>query len=201
MKIGWLGGWGVSLKEMKALAIAHAPDAEHLIYPPVIGAAESLSSCDAVVAWSLGAHLVLEAAARGVRFPPKVLLFAPFTSFCSEHGSCGRHSEAQVRWLRRWIDTDAPAALADFRKRSGLALFVDGTLPYEKEYLQAGLDILSQPAGVSLVSFARQGLAPGWEAYVGDKDLLLDPEGVCQAVIGCQIVEGAGHDLREFLNP
>jgi hypothetical protein len=39
MKIGWLGGWGVSLEEMKAIALAHAPDAEHLIYPPVMGAA------------------------------------------------------------------------------------------------------------------------------------------------------------------
>ena len=84
MKIGWIGGWGVSLEEMKAIALAHAPDAEHLIYPPVVGAAENLSGCDAVIAWSLGAHLVLEAGARGVQFQAKVLLFAPFTSFCSE---------------------------------------------------------------------------------------------------------------------
>jgi predicted transcriptional regulator len=26
MKIGWIGGWGVSLEEMKAIAVAHAPD-------------------------------------------------------------------------------------------------------------------------------------------------------------------------------
>ena len=97
MKIGWLGGWGVSLEEMKAIALAHAPDAEHLIYPPVMGAAENLTGCDAVIAWSLGAHLVLEAGARGVKFPAKVLLFAPFTSFCSEHGKCGKHSETQVK--------------------------------------------------------------------------------------------------------
>ena len=64
MKIGWLGGWGVSLEEMKAIALAHAPDAEHLIYPPVMGAAENLTGCDAVIAWSLGAHLVLEAGAQ-----------------------------------------------------------------------------------------------------------------------------------------
>ena len=116
MKIGWIGGWGVSLEEMKAIAVAHAPDAEHLIYPPVVGAAENLSNCDAVIAWSLGAHLVLEAGARGVKLPAKVLLFAPFTSFCSEHGKCGKHSETQVKWLRRWIDTDAPAALAASRR-------------------------------------------------------------------------------------
>lgn len=201
MKIGWLGGWGVSLGEMKDLAVAHAPDAEHLIYPPVMGAAENLASCDAVVAWSLGAHLVLEAAARGVQFPAKVLLFAPFTSFCSEHSPAGRCAETQVRWLRRWIDSDPAAALADFRRRAGLAPASSAELPYDREHLVAGLDLLAQPAGVSLVSFARQGLYPGWEAYVGENDLLLNPEGVCQAVVGCQIVEGVGHDLREFLNP
>lgn len=123
---------------MKVIALAHAPDDEHLIYPPVVGAAENLSDCDAVIAWSLGAHLVMEAGARGVKFPAKVLLFAPFTSFCSEHGKCGKHSETQVKYLRRWIDTDAPAALADFRKRAGLAPLVGDALPYEKEYLQAG---------------------------------------------------------------
>ncbi|GDY17217.1 hypothetical protein LBMAG55_05400 [Verrucomicrobiota bacterium] len=201
MKIGWIGGWGVSLEEMKVIALAHAPDAEHLIYPPVVGAAENLSGCDAVIAWSLGAHLVLEAGARGVKFPAKVLLFAPFTSFCSEHGKCGKHSETQVKWLRRWIDTDAPAALADFRKRAGLAPLAGDALPYEKEYLQAGLDLLSQPAGISLITFGRQGLNPGWEAYVGDQDTLLNPEGVCQAIAGCHIVGGLGHDLREFLAP
>ncbi|GBL24542.1 hypothetical protein EMGBS6_13270 [Opitutia bacterium] len=138
MKIGWIGGWGVSLEEMKAIAVAHAPDAEHLIYPPVMGAAENLSGCDAVIAWSLGAHLVLEAGARGVQFPSKVLLFAPFTSFCSEHGKCGKHSETQVKWLRRWIDTDALAALADFRKRAGLAPLAATPCPTRRNTCRPG---------------------------------------------------------------
>ncbi|MEO0039287.1 MAG: hypothetical protein RIS38_235 [Verrucomicrobiota bacterium] len=199
MKIGWIGGWGVPLEEMQAIAVAHAPDAEHLIYPPVMGAAENLVGCDAVIAWSLGAHLVLEAGARGVRLPAKVLLFAPFTSFCAEHGSCGKPAETHVRWLRRWLDLDAPAALADFRKRAGLAPANAEAPPYEPEYLRAGLDILVQPAGVSLITFARQGLPAGWEAYVGDQDALLRAEGVAESVVGCQVVEGVGHDLRDFL--
>lgn len=201
MRIGWVGGWGVSLEEMKAVALDHAPDAEHLIYPPVVGAAENLTGCDAVIAWSLGAHLVLEAGARGVRFPAKVLLFAPFTSFCAEHGLCGKHSETQVKWLRRWIEADAPAALADFRSRAGLSPTSSADLPYEKQYLVAGLDLLAQPAGISLITFGRQGLPVGWEAYVGDQDALLNPAGVCQSVVGCHIIEGLGHDLREFLAP
>jgi hypothetical protein len=73
-------------------------------------------------------------------------------------------------------------------------------LPYELGHLLAGLDILAEPAGISLITYARQGLPSGWEAYVGSEDPLLNPEGVCQAVIGCQIIEGLGHHLPDFLN-
>lgn len=200
MKIGWIGGWGIVLDEIRPLAVAHAPDAEHLIFPPVMGAAEHLTNCDRVIGWSLGAHLLLEAAARGVQLPKQVLLIAPFTSFCSEHGKCGKVSETQVHWLKRWVEKEPLAALADFRQRAGLHPTMNKELPYEKEYLLAGLDILTEPAGIALVSFARQGLPAGWEAYVGANDNLLNPEGVCQAVVGCQIIEGVGHDLADFLN-
>jgi hypothetical protein len=201
VKIGWLGGWGVSLAEMRDLAVAHAPDARHVIYPPVLGAAENLVGCDAVVGWSLGAHHLLEAGARGVKLPAKALLFAPFTSFCAEHGACGRASETQVKWLRRWLDTEPAAALGDFRRRAGLAPATSAELPYELEHLRAGLDLLAQPAGISLITFGRQGLPAGWEAYVGDQDALLHPAGVAEAIVGCQTVEGVGHDLRAFLAP
>ena len=198
MKIGWIAGWGVSLEEMRPLALSHAPDAEHLIYPPVMGAAENLVGCDKVIGWSLGAHLILEAASRGVKLPAKALLIAPFTSFCMEHGKCGKVSETQVRWLGRLIKTDLPNALADFRKRAGIPSFDISQSPYELENLLAGLEILSQPAGISLISFCRQGLPNGWEAYVGSDDLLLNPDGVCQSIAGCQIVDGLGHNLGDF---
>lgn len=199
MKIGWLGGWGISLAEMGPIAVAHAPEAEHLIYPPVVGAAENLVGCDAVIGWSLGARLLLEAAARGVPLPTKALLIAPFTSFCSEHSKCGRASETQVRWLRRWMDTAPAAALADFRQRAGLPAVSTTELPYEREHLLAGLDLLAEPAGISLITFGRQGLPEGWEAYVGADDPLLDPAGVAQSILGVQIVEQAGHALTDFL--
>jgi len=198
MKIGWIGGWGISLEEMRPLALSHAPDAEHLIYPPVMGAAEKLVGCDKIIGWSLGAHLILEAAARGVKLPARALLIAPFTSFCAEHGKCGKASETQVRWLTRMIKTDLSGALIDFRKRAGVPPSNISESPYELENLLKGLEILSQPAGISLISFCRQGLPNGWEAYVGSEDLLLNPDGVCQSIHGCQIIDGLGHHLGDF---
>lgn len=198
MKIGWIGGWGISLEEMRPLALGHAPDAEHLIYPPVMGAAENLVGCDQVIGWSLGAHLILEAASRGVKLPTRALLISPFTSFCHEHGKCGKVSETQVRWLSRLIKTDSSNALADFRKRAGMPPLTISGLPYDMENLLQGLEVLSQPAGISLISFCRQGLPQGWEAFVGSEDLLLSPDGVCQSILGCQIVDGLGHNLGDF---
>jgi hypothetical protein len=135
-----------------------------------------------------------------LKLPPRALLIAPFTSFCSEHAKCGKVSETQVRWLRRWLEKEPLPALADFRQRAGLPSMPESKLPYEMEHLLDGLDLLAEPAGISLISYARQGLPQGWEAYVGSEDPLLNPEGVCQAVIGCQIIEGLGHHLPDFLN-
>ena len=103
-----------------------------------------------------------------------------------------------MRWLSRMIKTDLPNALIDFRTRAGIKLSHVSETPYELENLVKGLEILSQPAGISLISFCRQGLPSGWEAYVGSDDLLLSPEGVCQSITGCQIIDGIGHNLGDF---
>jgi len=199
--IGWIGGWGVSPAELRPHAEAHAPGARHVLLAPVSGAAEAAADCDAAVAWSLGARRLLEAAARGGRrFPARVLLLAPFTSFCSEDGACGKASRTQVRWLRRRLRQDPLAALADFRARAGLPAAPAGDgLPYAPELLEEGLDRLEEPAPAGLVAFGRRGLPEGWEAYVGDRDPLLAAEGVADALKGCAVVEGAGHALADFL--
>jgi len=203
MMVGWLGGWGISPSEMQDYAEAHAPGAQHVLLAPVAGAAEAAADCDAVVAWSLGARRFLELAAQGGRrFPPRVLLFAPFTSFCSEDGACGKMSRTHVRWLRRQLRQDPRAAIVDFRQRAGLpAAKSTDDLPYAPEMLEEGLDCLESPAGVGLVTFARRGLPEGWEAYVGDRDPLLDATGVVDALKGCTVVESAGHALGDFLGP
>ena len=200
MMIGWVGGWGISPAELRPQAEAHAPHAQHVLLAPVPGAAEAAADCQAVVAWSFGAHRVLEAASRGVRFPNRVLLVGPFTSFCKEDGACGKISRIQVQWLLRQLRQDPLAALADFRVRAGLeASAVKDTLPYSQELLEEGLARLAEPASAGLIAYARRGLPEGWEAYVGDKDPLLNADGVIAAIHGCVRVEGAGHRLSEFL--
>lgn len=202
MIIGWVGGWGLSPAELKPLAEAHAPEAQHVLLAPIAGAPEAAADCDAVVAWSLGAHRVLEAASRGVRFPARVLLVAPFTSFCSDDGASGKVSRTQLRWLRRQLAEKPFETLAQFRRDAGLPpAAASDELPYAPELLSEGLDRLMEPAGAGLVTFARRGLPEGWEAYVGDEDPLLHARGVADAVAGCVIVEGAGHSLADFLNP
>ena len=201
MIIGWVGGWGLSPAELQPLAEAHAPDARHVLLAPIAGAAEAAADCDAVVAWSLGAHRVLEAASRGLRFPPRVMLLAPFTSFCSDDGASGKVSRTQVRWLARQLADKPLETLAQFRRDARLPpAVVSDELPYALELLCEGLERLMEPAGAGLAAFARRGLPDGWEAYVGDADPLLDARGVADAIQGCVIVEGAGHGIADFLN-
>ena len=202
MIIGWVGGWGLSPAELKPLAEAHAPEAQHVLLAPIAGAPEAAADCDAVVAWSLGAQRVLEAASRGVRFPKRVLLVAPFTSFCSDDGACGKVTRTQVRWLKHQLPQKPFETLAQFRHSAGLspATGLD-ELPYALELMQEGLERLVEPAGAGLTVFARRGLPEGWEAYVGDEDPLLNAVGVADAIKGCVIVEGAGHAITDFLKP
>jgi hypothetical protein len=70
-----------------------------------------------------------------------------------------------------------------------------GSTYYQNKKL--GLTQWELPEG----SPAAAGLPAGWEAYVGEQDKLLNPTGVGEAIVGCQTVEGLGHDLRTFLTP
>jgi hypothetical protein len=103
-----------------------------------------------------------------------------------------------VRWLRRWLQRDGAAALQDFYLRAGLGQ-APGTLPYAIEDLLEGLDKLAEDASPALRQFAAKGLPPGWRAFIGAKDPLLDAAVVCQSLPGCEIVAGAGHRPAELL--
>ena len=137
MRVTWIGGWGVAPESLRPLAENYFPGAKHTLLPPVAAEVtrriagaptESASSRrrlqeedDLVIAWSLGAQCVIEAASRGVQFPGMVLLLAPFVAFPAESQLGGKCSATQVKFLRRWLQREPLAALADFYQRGGLA--------------------------------------------------------------------------------
>jgi hypothetical protein len=181
-----------------------APDAPRAPFPLHPAASRNLRAplnergCDCVVGWSLGAWRVMEAVAHGVSLPERVILLAPFVAFCSEYNLGGRCSVTQVRYLRRWVQRDPAAALADFFSRAKLGP-APSPLPYGMDGLLEGLDRLAEDAPPVLRHFAAKGLPRGWRAIVGDCDPLLDGAAVARSLPGCRIAAGAGHPPEGLL--
>ena len=214
MRVTWIGGWGVAPESLRPLAENYFPGAKHTLLPPVAAEVtrriagaptESASSRrrlqednDLLIAWSLGAQHVIEAASRGVQFPGMVLLLAPFVAFPSEAQLGGKCSATQVRFLRRWLQREPLAALADFYQRAGLGAS-PAELPYALPDLLEGLDRLSEDASPALREFATRGLPRNWQALIGDDDPLLDAETVCRSLPGCVRVRGVGHAIADLL--
>jgi hypothetical protein len=142
MRVTWIGGWGVAPESLRPVAEKYFAQSQHTFLAPTAQVIESIAhqltrpsgtlspsdgerdgvrgAPDVLVAWSLGAWRVLEAASRGVEFSGMVLLLAPFVAFPSEAGLGGKCSATQVKYLRRWLQRDPLAALADFHQRGGL---------------------------------------------------------------------------------
>jgi len=200
VRITWISGWGVDPLRWQTAALRWRPRDSHAFLSPRAGAAEAAASSDVVIAWSFGAWRVLAAASRGLVFQGRVVLLAPFVAFCAEHGCGGKCAQAQVRWLRRWLSRDAPAALADFHQRAGLGDPPAG-IPDSLDNLFEGLDRLAEDASPALRRFAASGLPPAWTAVVGNQDALLDGEAVCRTLPGCRIVPGATHAPETLLPP
>ena len=198
MHVMWIGGWGVAPECLRPAAERFLPGASHAFFPPTDSAAEVSAAGELVVGWSLGAWRILAAAARGVRFRRQVVLLAPFVAFCSEFGLGGRCSQTQVRWLARWLQRDAPAALQDFYSRAGLGT-APAQLPCAVGELLAGLEVLGRDASPALRDFAAAGLPADWQAVVGDNDPLLEATGVTRALPGCRVLAGAGHRAEDLI--
>jgi len=198
MQVTWISGWGFAPAELRPLAEKYRPGARHVFCAPTVQAVESARTADEVVAWSLGALRVLDAAAQGWACRGEVLLLAPFLAFCSEHRQGGRCSITQVKWLRRWLQRDPLAALQDFDLRAQLGR-APRELPYAAEELLLGLDRLAEEATPELRRFGEAGLPKNWSAWVGDSDPLLDARAVCASLPGCRIAAGAGHGAESLL--
>jgi hypothetical protein len=193
-----IGGWGVNPKTMRTATALLPPGAKCRVVPPISGCAEDAANSEFAVGWSFGAWRILAAAAGGTVFRGRVLLLAPFMSFCSDFGLGGRCSQAQVLWLHRWLKRDSTAALTDFYMRADLGPLPAG-LPYDREDLLRGLEHMAEDASVGLREFVTKGLPEGWRAVVGAKDRLLDGAAICRALPGCNLAPDAGHGLESLV--
>lgn len=229
MRVTWIGGWGVVPEILRPVAEKYFAQSQHTFLAPTAQVVEAITqpltrpagTPDVLVAWSLGAWRVLEAASRGVEFPGMVLLLAPFVAFPSESRLGGKCSATQVKFLRRWLQRDPLAALADFHQRAGLidgsaglqpafdertskaghrpALLPAAELPYAMPDLLEGLDRLAEDASPALREFAARGLPRNWQSLIGDDDPLLAAETVRRSLPGCVRLRGAGHAIADLL--
>ncbi|MCD8298547.1 MAG: hypothetical protein LUD39_02145 [Opitutae bacterium] len=190
-ELGVVGGWGIApaalAKFFPAGAIVVAPTRENVA---------RVASLRRVVAYSLGAWLLLDAAARGEFSCDNAVLYAPFLAFSREKGRGGKIFSAQVKFLRRWLRRDCCGALADFYARAGLSLSPPAELPYAPEDLEAGLDFLLD-GDISAVPAA----ATNWEIVLGENDALLDAEIVAATFPKnpTRIIPRGTHDLLTLI--
>jgi hypothetical protein len=226
--VTWIGGWACPAEATLAFAQTVCPEAAHQVYLPTstcIGKMDTGgglrtgertetvagpdAEADVIVGYSTGAFLLLGA---WDKLPPaaRVVLIAPFADFRVESGRGGKTPAAKLRFLLRWLRRDPLAALQDFYQRAGLGEPPAG-LPYAQEELVWGIEQLANVAqpGLSGQSDAypkNEYTLPDDEtrnerrltALAGDRDALLDAEGLRADFPMLTVVPGAGHALADF---
>jgi hypothetical protein len=194
MKIGWLMGWAVPVAWFAPLARLAVPDAEHTFVAAELDALAQLEKAgplDWAVGYSLGSLLLLREAARANQLG-RVALLAPIFAFPCEAGLGGRVAQAQVRKLSRWLRREACAALTDFYARAGLDVPPEYAPATAKDSLWWGLERLEHDR-------AEPSIPPGWLAWCGANDPLLDAARLHSLAPAVQIVAGATHHPAALL--
>jgi hypothetical protein len=179
------------------LAQAAFPTSAHAFVaaaPDALARLEAAAPFDWVAGYSLGSQLLLGEVAR-VEKLGRVALLAPCFAFPSEAGMGGKVARAQVKFLARWLRRDRHAALADFYARAGFdvpSVDMGHLLP---EVLAWGLTQLETTA-------LSPALPPGWRAWCGADDTLLNAARLRVLVPEISIVPNATHHpgglLRAF---
>ncbi len=194
MKIGWLMGWAVPAAWFAPLARQALPDAEHTLVaagPDALAQLEKAGPFDWVAGYSLGSLLLLREAARADRLG-RVVLLAPIFAFPREAELGGRVAQTQVRQLFRWLRRDARAALADFYERAGLDVPQEDAPATATDDLWWGLERLENDR-------AEPFIPPGWRAWCGANDPLLDAARLHALAPAVQIVARATHHPAALL--
>lgn len=190
MKMVWILGWAVPEKWFAPFAMQAFPNAQHTCIaagPDTFTRLEALPACDWLVGYSLGAQVLLSAAARGQSFK-RVSLLAPIFAFPREENLGGRVARTQVRQLVRWLRGDPVAALTDFYARAGL------DVPPELVPSSATEDLLW---GLAHLETVRIEPPPprDWRLWCGTADPLLDASRMSEIAPDIRQVDGTHHPL------
>lgn len=229
LRIGWVIGWAVPEPWFASLARAALPNAHHSFFPAASDTVESISAAapfDWLVGYSLGAQLLLSAAAANptveravpgalagsalaagsffasesasvtprstVATSPRVALLAPIFAFLSEDNFGGRVARTQVKFLARWLRRDRAGALADFYARAGLDISPVLAAELSPEALTWGLAQLES-------TVLPPALPPGWRAWCGADDELLDAARLRALTPEISVVPSATHHPAALL--
>ncbi|MFT3869498.1 MAG: hypothetical protein QM715_13670 [Nibricoccus sp.] len=194
MKWGWLCGWSIDRNAFKALCRELLPGIEPVVEAPTRSGRDKLlaSNVDIFAGYSLGAWLLIDAAARGWKPKQSPYLLAPFIAFPAEAGVGGRVRRSQLRVVSRNLAVDASAAVCDFSKRANLS--APTTHPPLKDEFTEGLTFLNDVSLSKVPDEVRT-----WHAYVGALDSLVDAIELARHWPELRIVPQAGHDPKALL--
>lgn len=191
MKVLWIGGWGTSSEWGLTAVRRWQPAWNHeWVTPGPAGITYADGSHDWIGGYSFGAFLML---LWPNKFPSRKghFFIAPFLDLKREAGLGGKVAATQLKVTRRRLEKNPCAAVNEFYKTSGLQLRLQETLPYDKEDLAWGLDmLLGESASIPTKN-------PG-AAVLGSKDLLLDAAISRKFFPEIVVVKGAGHRLEEL---
>jgi len=120
-----------------------------------------------------------------------VALLAPIFAFSSEESLGGKVSRTKVRHLARWLKHEPLAALADFYERAVLHV-PPGLHAGAPEMLLWGLERLEKDR-------IEPPLPPGWRAWCGAEDALLDARRLQALDAAVGIVPDGTHHPRHLV--
>lgn len=195
MRVVWINGWSLGESYVSVLALLRFPEHEHIVVNSVPGwdrAVEAMEEIDILIGYSMGAFLLLGRPDL-YRRARRTILLAPFEDFRSESGCGGKVRRGQLSYLLKWMDRDVISAVADFRIRAGIDEPGSGEIGFSVEELKWGIEHLRTDS-------VDSGMIEKFECYLGSKDSLLDPVYFKNRYPGINIIEGAGHDLKELLD-
>jgi hypothetical protein len=189
MKILWIAGWAVSPDWLAAQARACWPEAEHAAVTPTSAAAAlAKNDYDALGGYSLGA-LWLLSQAKEISEKTPVVLLAPIFAFSAEQRCGGRVALAQLRLQRRRLRQDAPAAVADFFRRAGLA----DSIPLPDKFTAKEIAALDEELGWLETLRAPSPPQSNWQGVAGAEDPLTEAAALKKLWPALRVVTGAGH--------